>query len=92
MPIFESISEEVRRAIAMYVESHNKSVDLLVLSGGGAKLPGLAEELTKKLGVEVQVMQPFLRVDVTKVIVPIDLSLDGYRFSVATGLAMRGLI
>lgn len=92
MPVFESISEEVRRAIAMYVESHNKSVDLLILSGGGAKMPGLAEELTKKLGVEVSVMQPFLHVDVTKIVVPIDLNLDGYRFCVAAGCAMRGLI
>lgn len=92
MPIFDSLSEEVRRAIAMYVESHNKSVDYLVLSGGGAKMPGLAEELTKKLGVEVQIIQPFLRVDTTKIVVPIDLNLDGYRFSVATGLAMRGLL
>lgn len=92
MPVFESISEEVRRAIAMYVESHNKSIELLVLSGGGAKMPGLAEELTKKLGVEVSIMQPFLRIDTTKVIIPIDLNLDGYRFSVAAGLALRGLI
>lgn len=91
MPVFESISEEVRRAIAMYVESHNKSVDLLILSGGGAKMPGLAEEMTKKLGVEVQVMQPFLRIDTTRIVVPVDLNMDGYRFSVAVGCALRGL-
>ncbi len=92
MPVFESISEEVRRAIAMYVESHNKSVDLLILSGGGAKMPGLAEELTKKLGVEVQIMQPFLKIETTRIVVPVDLNLDGYRFSVATGCALRGLV
>jgi len=91
MPVFESISEEVRRAIAMYVEAHNKSVDLLILSGGGAKMPGLAEEMTKKLGVEVQVMQPFLRMDCTRIVAPIDLNLDGYRFSVAAGSALRTL-
>lgn len=92
MPVFESISEEVRRAIAMYVESHNKSVDLLILSGGGAKMPGLAEELTKKLGVEVQVMQPFLRMDCNRIVAPVDLNLDGYRFSVAAGSALRNLL
>lgn len=92
MPVFENISEELRRAIAMYVESHNKSVELLVLSGGGAKMPGLAEELTKKLGVEVLIIQPFLQIDSTKIVVPIDLNLDGYRFSVAAGLALRGMI
>lgn len=92
MPIFESLSEEVRRAIAMYVESFNKPVNLLMLSGGGSKMPGLAEEFTKKLGVEVQVMQPFLRVDTTRIVVPIDLNMDGYRFCVAVGCAMRGLV
>lgn len=92
MPVFESLSEEVRRAIALHVETYNKSVELLILSGGGAKLPGLAEELTKKLGVEVSVIQPFLHIDSTKIVVPVDLSLDGYRFSVAVGLALRGLV
>ncbi|MFA7300932.1 MAG: type IV pilus assembly protein PilM [Candidatus Shapirobacteria bacterium] len=91
MPIFESLAEEVRRAIALYVESHNKTVDLLIMSGGGAKMPGLAEELTKKLGIEVQVMQPFLRIETTRIVVPVDLNLDGYRFSVAVGCALRGI-
>ena len=92
MPVFESLSEEVRRAIAMHVESYNKSVDLLILSGGGAKMPGLAEELTKKLGVEVQIMQPFLKIDTTRIVVPIDLNIDGYRFAVAVGSALRALL
>ncbi len=88
-PVFESMAEEIRRAMALYSESNNRTIELLVLSGGGAKLPGLAEEFTRLLGIEVQVIQPFLKVDSQKIISPINLEIDGYRFSTAVGLALR---
>ena len=89
MPVFESMAEEIRRAMALYSESNNRAIELLVLSGGGAKLPGLAEEFTRILGIEVQVIQPFLKVDCQKIVSPINLEVDGYRFSTAVGLALR---
>ena len=89
MPVFESMAEEIRRAMALYSESNNRNIELLVLSGGGAKLPGLAEEFTKILGIEVQVIQPFLKIDSQKIVSPINLEVDGYRFSTAVGLALR---
>ena len=92
MPVFSSMAEEIRRAMALYSEDNNKAIELLVLSGGGAKVPGFAEELTRLLGVEVQIIQPFLKVDCQQIIVPIDLMADGYRFSTAVGLSMRDLI
>jgi type IV pilus assembly protein PilM len=92
MPVFSSMAEEIRRAIALYGENNNKAIELLVLSGGGAKMPGFAEELTRLLGVEVQVIQPFLKVDCQQIVLPLDLSTEGYRFSTAAGLAMRALI
>lgn len=92
MPVFSSMAEEIRRAMALYAESNNKTIELLVLSGGGAKMPGFAEELTRLLGVEVQIIQPFLKIDSQQIVAPIDLASDAYRFSTAVGLAMRGLI
>lgn len=89
MPVFESMAEEIRRAMALYSESNNRAIELLVLSGGGAKLPGLAEEFTRILGIEVQVIQPFLKIDSQKIVSPINLEVDGYRFSTAVGLALR---
>lgn len=91
MPVFNNIAEEIRKAMALFVEdSGGKKVELLVLSGGGANLPGLAEELTKLLGVEVQVIQPFSKIDATKINTQFNLNIDGCRFALATGLAMRG--
>jgi type IV pilus assembly protein PilM len=92
MPVFSSMAEEIRRAMALYTENFNRPVDLLILSGGGAKMPGLAEELTRILGVEVQVVQPFLKMDTSRIVVPIDLVSEGYRFSLAAGMALRGVI
>lgn len=89
LPVFTNMAEEVRKAMVSYREEWGKNVDLLVLSGGGANMPGLAEELTRVLGVEVQVIQPFLKVDSSMVNLPIDLVTEGCRFTLATGLALR---
>ena len=89
MPVFNSLAEEIRKAMVMFSEDGEKHINLLILSGGGSKMPGIAEELARILGVEVQVIQPFLKVDSSKIVSPIDLTSDGYRFSTAVGLAMR---
>ncbi len=89
MPVFTSLTEELRKTVALFTEETGEAVDLLVLSGGGANLPGLAEELTRMLGLEVQVIQPFLKIDVSRVTVPFDLNSEGCRFTMAVGLALR---
>lgn len=90
-PVFVGMGEEIRKAMALFAEEQGKPIELLILSGGGSNLPGLAEELTKLLGVEVQIIQPFLKIDTTKVVLPFDLKSEACRFSVAVGLALRGL-
>ncbi len=93
LPVFNSITDEVRKAMTLFSEDNaGKSVELLVLSGGGANLPGMAEELTRVLGVEVQVVQPFVNIDITKINVPFNLNTDGCRFGLAVGLSLRGLV
>ncbi|MCX6726604.1 MAG: type IV pilus assembly protein PilM, partial [Candidatus Shapirobacteria bacterium] len=91
-PVFASMAEETRRALGAFQEEQGKPADLLVLSGGGANLPGLAEELTKILGIEVQVIQPFNKIDVSKIVAPVDLKSEGCRFTLAVGLALRGTL
>lgn len=91
-PVFASMAEEIRRALGAFREEQTKPADLLALSGGGANLPGLAEELTKILGIEVQVIQPFLKIDSSKLVVPLDLNSEGCRFTLAAGLSLRGML
>ncbi|MDD4784937.1 MAG: type IV pilus assembly protein PilM [Candidatus Shapirobacteria bacterium] len=92
MPVFNDISEEVRKTLALFTEDIGKPAELLVLSGGGANLPGMAENLTKILGIEVQVLQPFVNIDTTKAQFGYNLNTEGCKFSLAVGLALRGLI
>lgn len=93
MPVFNSITDEVRKAMSLFVEdTGGKAVELLVLSGGGANLPGMAEELTKILGVEVQISQPFVNIDISQSKSPFNLNVEGCRFSLAVGLSLRGMI
>lgn len=92
MPVFNDVSEEIRKTLALFNEDIGKPAELLVLTGGGATLPGMAEELTKTLGIEVQVLQPFINIDTTKTQTAVNLISDGGRFSLAVGLALRSLI
>ena len=92
LPVFNSIADEVRKAMTLFSEDTGKTVELLVLVGGGAVLPGMAEELTKVLGIEVQVAQPFANIETSKVQAPFNLATEGSRFSLAVGLSLRGLI
>jgi len=93
MPVFNNITEEIRKAMALFMEdSGGKKVELMILTGGGANLPGLAEELTKIFGVEVQVAQPFSKIDTTKIKTEFNLNIDGCKFALVTGLAIRGLM
>jgi len=92
MPVFNDISEEIRKTLALFSEDIGKQSELLVLTGGGANLPGMAEELTKTLGIEVQVLQPFINIDTTKTQSAYNLNTEGCRFSLSVGLALRSLI
>ena len=92
MPIFNDLSEEIRKVMALFNEDVGKPAEILVLTGGGANMPGLAEEFTKLLGIEVQVLQPFVKIDTKKDQFGYNLNTEGCKFALATGLALRGLI
>jgi len=91
MPLFQRLADDVKKSIYSFKEDWQENVGLLVFSGGGAATPELAEEMTKILGLEVQVAQPFAGVKVAAPI-SIDLRKEGPRFSVAFGLASRRLL
>ena len=92
MPIFSDIGEELRKTLALFNEDIGKQAEVLILTGGGSNLPGMAEELTKILGIEVQILQPFINIDTTKTQSAYNLTTEGCKFSLSVGLALRGLI
>ncbi len=87
------IINEIKYSLKIY-KSHQggeaKSIDKIILTGGGASLPNFTNYLSEALDMRVFVGDPWSRI-----IYPEDLKplLDelGPRFSVALGLAMRDI-
>jgi type IV pilus assembly protein PilM len=73
-----------------YRRKHNDSIGHVILAGGGALLPGIVDIAVKNLGVEVMLADPFSRIG-APVILQETLREIGPTFSIAAGLALRGL-
>lgn len=86
----EYVIGEINNIILSYEKKYNQSIDKVVITGGGAALPGLVDLLNNKLSVPVSKADPFSRVKVPAFLEPI-LSEVGPEFGVALGLAMRKL-
>lgn len=70
--------------------NEGKRIEKIVLSGGGALLPGLAEYLAKAMNMRVYVGDPWARVVYPDSLKPV-LGQIGPRYGVAVGLAMRDI-
>ena len=88
-PVFRVVSDEMKKAIHFYQsEEKGDSPTSAILAGGTAGMPEAASTLTKLLGIEVIVGNPFSKVSVDPQAVT---QLAGYAplYSIAVGLAMR---
>ncbi|MBI5621176.1 type IV pilus assembly protein PilM [Candidatus Gottesmanbacteria bacterium] len=87
-PIMDTITTEMKRAVAYYQEKFkDEHVGVVVLSGGTAKVPGMVVSMAESLGIEVQLANPWIgitREERFRVLDP-----EGPVFSVAVGLALR---
>lgn len=87
-PILGILSNEINKAIHFYEEREGEQLRLIVLTGGSSLLPGLAEFLTKNLGVEAQIANPFSNIEVDPTSLE-SLAKNGSLYTVSLGLAMR---
>lgn len=81
---------EVQGAILNYERNRNKVVTKVVVVGGGGRMPGLLDFVSRKLNIEVASALPFSK---TQNPAFLDEVLDqiGVEFGVAVGLALRGI-
>lgn len=87
-PIMDTVVSEMKRAIAFFEETYkDERIDVILLSGGSAKLPGLVPFIAQTSGKETQMANPW--VGITKDIRFSVLNNEGCVFSVAVGLALR---
>lgn len=84
----KSIVHELRYTKQLYADQRGQSVQKVLLTGGGALLPGLATYLSQELNVNTYVGDPWARVAAPPEARGL-LEEVGGRLSVAVGLAMR---
>jgi type IV pilus assembly protein PilM len=86
----ERILSEADRVLLSYGKRYNKDVSHVILTGGGASLPGLLPFANQILHSQVEVANPFARTEAPAFLDQV-LAEIGPGFSVAVGLALRGL-
>ncbi len=86
-PVLSTIVSEIKKAVQFY-EEKGKSIQRIVLSGGGAGLPEINTFLAKELNLEVQVGNPFIQIMEDSLLEKIPI-YERSLYSVAVGLAMK---
>lgn len=90
-PLIDMIVSEADRLINEHYRKYNKKIERVIVSGGTANMAGLVDHLAQHFGVEVLKGNPFLKIEYPPVLEPAVKDLAP-NFSVAIGLAMRGLV
>ena len=89
--ITSNIMNEAMRFISNYESKHNIKISKVILVGGGSRLKGLGKLVSQGFkNKEVLFGNPFARVD-TPAFLSATLKEIGQDFSVALGVAMKGL-
>lgn len=89
-PFMDSLALEVSRALQFFFTSTQfNQVDHLVLAGGCAIMPGLAEVVGGRTQVETIIANPFAGMALSSKVRPKNLVADAPSLMVACGLALR---
>ena len=91
IPVLELIAGESKRILNTYKEKNKELLlDGVLLSGGTAKMKGLEEYFSRSLGTAVSIGNPWKQIAFQTEAKPLVENL-GCLFSVALGLALRGM-
>lgn len=89
-PFKETISQQVSRFLQFfYTSGQHNAVDLIVLAGGCASIPGIDELVESQLDTATVVANPFAEMSLASKVNPQSLSNDAPSLMIACGLAMR---
>jgi type IV pilus assembly protein PilM len=98
-PIIETVSEtlalEMKKTVDFYratAQDGEGTIQKILLAGGGSKLPGLADFLTTRFEIPVEVFNPFRHIEVDERKFDPDYMREIVpEMAVAVGLALRGV-
>ena len=89
-PVLNQLLSEIRQSLLFYdTKTGNKGYDEFIVTGGGAKLPGLSTYLERNLNLPIINFNPLKNVPVDKNFSGNDLEKAESQLGVAMGLALR---
>ena len=89
-PFKETIAQQVSRFLQFfYTSGEHNTVDLIVLAGGCASIPGIDELVESQLDTPTVIANPFAEMSLSSKVNPQNLSNDAPSLMIACGLAMR---
>lgn len=89
-PFKEGVVQQVSRSLQFFFSSSEYSdIDLIILAGGTANLPGLVEKVQDKLGIPAMLADPFAGMSIAPKINVSALKADAAALMICCGLAMR---
>lgn len=90
-PYLSTLYTEIEKNVAYFKEQYSKEdITNITVCGGSAKLPGFVFALTKNLGLDSQISNPFINLSVDPNILP-TLSVDAPIYTQAVGLALKDI-
>lgn len=91
-PILENLVSEISRSIDFYVSGlkYSNGVEKIILCGGGANTKGILPFISKKIGREIELGNPWINMNIGKGI-PIIEHHKSAQYSTAIGLALKGI-
>jgi type IV pilus assembly protein PilM len=80
----------INQVLEEHAKQSQQAVKHVLLSGGGAYMPGIVEYIKTKLPYSVEILNGFQRARGPMILAEA-IALDGPRYAVAAGLALRGV-
>jgi type IV pilus assembly protein PilM len=91
-PVLENLSLEMERSMDFYLSGlgYTKTIDKILLCGGGANTKGMLPYLSKKMGRTIESGNPWINFNLGKNLPLIEKNAS-IQYSTAIGLALKGL-
>ena len=90
-PFKENLISEISRALQFfYSSSQTADIDILVVAGGCASIPNLADLIEPRLEIKTMIANPFSKMNISPKVNKKGLANDAPALMIACGLAMRG--
>ncbi len=89
-PFFDLLINDAGKVLRNFRYTENKEIKKIILAGGSALLPGLADYLNERLKSEIEIADPFYNISYPPVLEQTVKEM-GPTYAVAIGMALRGL-